>query len=139
MDDTPKKILIVEDDPFFSMILKGRLEKEGLVVFQAFDGEQALKMARENTPDMIILDLIIPKISGFEFLETIFSDPHLNRIPVIVASNLGQESDVEKAKQLGVIDYYVKVRTSVDDLGKMIKTMVMQLPQANNPQSNTPT
>lgn len=139
MEDTQKKILIVEDDPFFSMILKGRLEKEGLTVFQAFDGEQALKMARENTPDMIILDLIIPKISGFEFLETIFADPHLNRIPVIVASNLGQESDVEKAKQLGVIDYYVKVRTSVDDLGKMIKTMVTQLPQAKEPQSNTPT
>ncbi len=138
MEDIPKKILIVEDDPFFSMILKGRLEKEGLAVFQAFDGEQALKMARENTPDMIILDLIIPKISGFEFLETIFADPHLNRIPVIVASNLGQESDVEKAKQLGVVDYYVKVRTSVDDLGKMIKNMVMQLPKSNNSQSNTP-
>ena len=120
MDNTAKKILIVEDDPFFSMILKGRLEKEGIMVFQAFDGEQALKLARENTPDMIILDLIIPKLSGFEFLETIFADPHLNRIPVIVASNLGQESDIVKAKQLGVIDYYVKVRTSVDDLVKML-------------------
>jgi len=136
MESTAKKILIVEDDPFFSMILKGRLEKEGLGVLQAFDGEQALKMARESMPDMIILDLIIPKVSGFEFLETIFADPHLNRIPVVVASNLGQESDIQKAKQLGVIDYYVKVRTSVDDLAKMLKTMVEKMPYITNPQSN---
>lgn len=136
MESTAKKILIVEDDPFFSMILKGRLEKEGLAIFQAFDGEQALKMARENPPDMIILDLIIPKVSGFEFLETLFSDPHLNRIPVVVASNLGQESDIQKAKQLGVIDYYVKVRTSVDDLAKMLKSMVEKMPSPNSQQGS---
>ena len=90
MEGIAKNILIVEDDPFFSMILKGRMEKQGFAVRQAFDGEQALAMAREQAPDLIILDLIIPKLSGFEFLETIFSDPHLNRVPVVVASNLGQ-------------------------------------------------
>ncbi len=130
MEGAPKNILIVEDDPFFSMILKGRLEKEGFGIRQAFDGEQALQMAREQAPDLIILDLIIPKLSGFEFLETIFSDPQLNRVPVVVASNLGQESDIEKAKRLGVLDYYVKVRTSVDDLVKMLTNIVNQGPQA---------
>ena len=130
MEGATKNILIVEDDPFFSMILKGRLEKEGFMIRQAFDGEQALKMAREMTPDLVILDLIIPKLSGFEFLETIFSDPQLNKVPVVVASNLGQESDIEKAKRLGVLDYYVKVRTSVDDLVKILTNIVMNGPQA---------
>lgn len=130
MEGAPKNILIVEDDPFFSMILKGRLEKEGFTIRQAFDGEQALKMARELTPDLVILDLIIPKLSGFEFLETIFSDPQLNKVPVVVASNLGQDSDIEKAKRLGVLDYYVKVRTSVDDLVKMLTNIVVNGPQA---------
>lgn len=128
MADEPKDILIVEDDPFFSMILKGKMEKGGFSVRQAFDGEEALKLAREKTPDLIILDLIIPKLSGFEFLETVFSDPQLNRVPVVVASNLGQESDIEKAKQLGVLDYYVKVRTSVDDLVKMLTSIVNKPP-----------
>ncbi len=135
MEGIAKNILIVEDDPFFSMILKGRMEKQGFAVRQAFDGEQALAMAREQAPDLIILDLIIPKLSGFEFLETIFSDPHLNRVPVVVASNLGQESDIEKAKQLGVLDYYVKVRTSVDDLVKILTDIVNQGPQAEQQQA----
>lgn len=126
MDTTQKKILIVEDDPFFSMVLKGRLEKENFIVHQAFDGEEALKMAREDVPDLIILDLIIPKLSGFEFLETAFADPALNKVPVVVASNLGQDSDIEKAKRLGVLDYYVKVRTSVDDLVKMLTAIANQ-------------
>ncbi|TSC60205.1 MAG: hypothetical protein LiPW15_83 [Parcubacteria group bacterium LiPW_15] len=134
MEEIQKNILIVEDDPFFSMILKGRMEKQGFAVRQAFDGEVALTMAREQAPDLIILDLIIPKLSGFEFLETIFSDPQLNRVPVVVASNLGQESDIEKAKRLGVLDYYVKVRTSVDDLVKILTNIVNQGPQAANPQ-----
>lgn len=135
MEEIQKNILIVEDDPFFSMILKGRMEKQGFAVRQAFDGEQALAMAREQAPDLIILDLIIPKLSGFEFLETIFSDPQLNRVPVVVASNLGQESDIEKAKQLGVLDYYVKVRTSVDDLVKILTDIVNQGPQAEQQQA----
>lgn len=135
MADVPKDILIVEDDPFFSMILKGRMEKQGFSVRQAFDGEQALALAREKAPNLIILDLIIPKLSGFEFLETIFSDPQLNRVPVVVASNLGQESDIERAKRLGVLDYYVKVRTSVDDLVGIITNIVNQGQQTANPQT----
>jgi len=67
MDAVPKKILIAEDDSFFSMILKNRLQKEGFAVRQAFDGEEALSMAREEAPDLILLDLIIPKLSGLSF------------------------------------------------------------------------
>lgn len=117
----PKKILIVEDDRFFSMILKGRLEKEGFQVFQAFDGQEGLVIARQEVPDLIVLDLIMPKVSGFEFLQTIVSDPQLGAIPILVVSQLGQDSDVEKAKALGVREYYIKVQTSVEEFVERVK------------------
>jgi CheY-like chemotaxis protein len=117
-------VLIVEDDRFLSSILKGKLEKDGLTVLQAFDGSEALTVLKDQKPNLILLDLIMPKMSGFELLQTISADPELNRIPVVIASNLGQESDIEKAKTLGAVDYYVKVRTSIDELAEMVKKMV---------------
>lgn len=119
-----KKILIVEDDKFLSLVLKGRLEKEGVGVIQAFDGKEALDVLKKDIPDLILLDLIMPNMSGFEFLEILRQDPQYGTIPVVVISNLGQESDVEKAKSLGVIEYYVKVRTSIDDLILKIKNLL---------------
>lgn len=119
-----KKILIVEDDKFLSLVLKGRLEKEGVSVIQAFDGKEALDVLKKDIPDLILLDLIMPNMSGFEFLEILRQDPQYRTIPVVVISNLGQESDVEKAKSLGVIEYYVKVRTSIDDLILKIKNLL---------------
>lgn len=119
-----KKILIVEDDKFLSLVLKGRLEKEGVSVIQAFDGKEALDVLKKDIPDLILLDLIMPNMSGFEFLEILRQDPQYSTIPVVVISNLGQESDVEKAKSLGVIEYYVKVRTSIDDLILKIKNLL---------------
>lgn len=118
------KVLIIEDDHFLSSILKNRLEKEGFRVLQAFDGDEGLAMARKEKPDVVLLDLIMPKVSGFEVLEGIASDPELSRIPVMIASNLGQDSDIEKAKSLGAHDYYVKVRTSIDELAQMVKNVL---------------
>jgi two-component system alkaline phosphatase synthesis response regulator PhoP len=118
------KILIIEDDRFLSLVLKGRLEKEGFEIYQAFDGNEALEILKKNIPDMILLDLIMPNMSGFEFLESLRSDPQYASIPVVVVSNLGQESDIEKAKSLGVIEYYVKVRTSIDNLILNIKSLL---------------
>jgi DNA-binding response OmpR family regulator len=119
-----KKVVIVEDDHFLSSVLKSRLEKEGFLVLTAFDGDEGLAMVRKEKPDVVLLDLIMPKVSGFEVLEGISSDPELSTIPVMIASNLGQDSDIEKAKSLGAHDYYVKVRTSIDDLALMVKNLV---------------
>ena len=121
------KILIIEDDKFLSLILKGRLEKEGFKVFQAFDGNEALEILTKDIPDMILLDLIMPNMSGFEFLEVLRSDPQYASIPVVVVSNLGQESDMEKAKSLGVVEYYVKFRTSVDNLVLNVKSLLEKI------------
>src|SRR3989344_2362293 len=119
-----KKILLVEDDNFLSTILGNRLKKEGFVVLQALNGEEALSILKTERPSLIILDLILPKKSGFDVLETISADPQLNQIPVVVFSNLGQDSDIEKIKALGALEYRIKVRTSVDDFTGIVKDIV---------------
>lgn len=123
MADT-KSILIVEDDRFLSTLIKTRLDKEGFEVRQAFDGSEALTLLRTKVSDCIVLDLIMPKMSGFEFLETLSQDPALGKIPVIVLSNLAQDSDVEKAKRFGAKEYFVKVRISVDSIVTKIKELL---------------
>jgi len=122
---TDSKILIIEDDHFLSMLMKARLEKEGFQVTQAFDGEEALNILKKDRPSLIILDLIMPKISGFEVLETISVDPQFAKVPVIVLSNLGQESDIQKAKALGAVLHLTKVKTTIDDIVKSVKSLVV--------------
>lgn len=119
-----KKILVIEDDRFLSSLMKARLEKEGYKVSQAFDGEEALSLLRQLKPDLIIMDLIMPKVSGFELLENVSVDPQLNHIPIMILSNLGQESDIEKVKRLGAAKYFVKVKTSIDELVNHVKEML---------------
>ena len=112
-----KTILLVEDDVFLSNLLMTRLQKVGLRVIKAMTGEEALSILRgTDVPDLILLDIILPQKSGFEVLEEIQSDPNLNKAPVIITSNLGQESDVQKGRQLGVISYFIKAETPIDKL-----------------------
>lgn len=119
-----KKVMIIEDDRFLSSLIKARLEKDGLNIIQAFDGEEALKLLKQIKPDVMVLDLIMPKVTGFEVLEAVSISPELNRIPVVILSNLAQDSDIEKAKSLGAIEYFVKVRVSIDDLFNKIKSIL---------------
>jgi DNA-binding response OmpR family regulator len=116
-------ILIVEDEPFLASVLQLKLEKDNFKTFRAADGEEAINMLQEQgiKPDIILLDLILPKKNGFEVLETIRQDPQLEKIPVIIISNLGQPSDVERGKSLGVIDYFIKAKFSIDELVEKVK------------------
>ena len=122
-------ILLVEDDPFLSSILQLKLEKENFQVIRATDGEEALKFLIDQKlkPTLMLLDLILPKKNGFEVLETIRQDPLLEKLPVIIISNLGQPSDIERGKALGVIDYFVKARLSIDELVQKIKQETSQI------------
>jgi DNA-binding response OmpR family regulator len=123
------KILLVEDDQFLSALLKNRLEKEKFEVTLAHDGDGALQALRDMEPDLILLDIILPGKSGFEVLEEVQADPQLSDkkgVPVIVISNLGQESDVERGKELGVVDYFVKARISIDDLVKKVRNALAE-------------
>ncbi len=117
------KVLLVEDDQFLSALLKTRLEKEKFEVILAHDGQEALDLLKKNDPDIILLDIILPGKSGFDVLEEIHAGPEFQTkksIPVIIISNLGQESDMERGKELGVVDYFVKARISIDELVKKI-------------------
>lgn len=120
------KILLVEDDPFLSSLLKNRLLKEGLEVNLAKDGEEALNLLKLVKPDLILLDLILPKKSGFEVMEEIRNDPQMQsqELPIIIISNLGQPEDVTKGRELGAIEYFVKAKTSIDELVQKIKSFL---------------
>jgi DNA-binding response OmpR family regulator len=125
MPTDSKKIMIIEDDHFLSSLMKARLEKEGFTVIQAFDGEEAMEMLKAEIPALVILDLIMPKVTGFEVLQLISITPQLNTVPVVIVSNLAQDSDIEKARQLGAREYFIKVKVSIDDLVGKIKSLVV--------------
>jgi len=120
------KILLVEDDAFLSSLLKNRLQKENLEVSYAADGEEAINFLKSNSPSLILLDIILPKKSGFEVMEEIKNNPqmHGKEIPIIIISNLGQPEDIAKGRDLGAIEYFVKARTSIDELVKKIKVFL---------------
>lgn len=122
MDST--KVLIVEDEHFLSTILANRLKKEGFGIEQAFDGQEAIDKLGTEKPDLIVLDLILPRKSGFEVLENVSKDPQLSKVPVIILSNLGQQSDIEKARELGAFAYYIKVSTSIDNFVEVVRNMI---------------
>lgn len=119
-------ILLVEDDQFLSSLLKNRLTREGFTVAHADSGPAAIEILKTTRPDLMLLDLILPEKSGFEILEEIKSDPRLQgtKFPVIITSNLGQESDMAKGKDLGVVDYFVKARISIDEIVSKIKNVL---------------
>jgi len=123
MADAPK-VLIAEDDHFLSALLKAQMEKSNFTVKQVFDGQEALDSLHDFAPDIIILDIIMPTLSGFEFMEQTSIDPQFNHIPIIVLTNLGQESDINRAKQLGAVEYFIKARTSIDDVVASIKALL---------------
>jgi len=102
------KILIIEDDQFIRRICKNGLERSGFDVVTATEGEEGIEKAREQSPDLILSDLIMPHKNGFEMLEQIKKDEQLKDIPIIILSNLGQESDIQKIKKMGVVDYLIK-------------------------------
>jgi len=126
IEQPPKKevkgyILVAEDDRFYANIYKTKLAKEGYEVVVTGDGVQALKVAREKKPALIILDLIMPVKDGFETLKELKADAVLKSVKVVVLSNLGQEEDIEKAKDLGAADYLVKTNLSITEMMEKIK------------------
>jgi len=116
------KVLLIEDDKFLRTVLEKKLLNENIEVFSAVDGEEALEKLVSNKPDLILLDIILPKRSGFSILEEINKDPDLKQIPVLIISNLGQEEDIGKGLSLGAVEYFVKAKTSLEDLIKKIKS-----------------
>lgn len=120
------KVLLVEDDAFLSSLLRNRLQKENLEVNYAADGEEAIAFLQTNSPDLVLLDIILPKKSGFEVMEEIKNNPQMQgkEIPIIIISNLGQPEDIARGQDLGAIEYFIKARTSIDELVEKIKVFL---------------
>lgn len=107
-------VIVVEDETFLSKILSERLEDEGFKrVDVAGNGEEALQKIKTNPPSIILLDMILPKMNGFEVLQALKDDTTFANIPVLVLSNLGQDQDITQAKSLGAADYIVKSNFSM--------------------------
>lgn len=115
------KILLVEDDKFLRDLLTKRLSKEGFEIETAVDGEEGLKKVQETKPDLVLLDLILPGINGFDVLKKIRENPALSDVKIIVLSNLGQKEDVKRALDLGAQDYLVKAHFTLDEIIEKVK------------------
>jgi PleD family two-component response regulator len=119
-----KKILVAEDDKFLGNAYRVKLTKAGFDVKIATDGQEALDALSGFIPDLILLDLVMPVKDGFIVLETIKSDPVYKLIPVIVASNLGQKEDTDRAMKLGANDFIIKSDLSLNELVDKINTLL---------------
>lgn len=116
-----KKILFVEDESALQKTFSEILKQEGYEVISALDGESGLNLAKSEKPDLILLDLILPKMDGFEVLAELKNNPETKSIPVIVLTNLENIEDVDKAIQLGAMTYLVKAQYSLKDVIEKIK------------------
>jgi len=116
-----KTILIIEDDKFLRELIAKKLIKEGYEISEAVDGEEGMKKVKEEKPDLVLLDLILPGIDGFEVLSRMREESALASIPVIILSNLGQREDVEKGLRMGAVDYLIKAHFTPGEIIDKIK------------------
>ena len=117
----PQKVLIIEDDRFLRKIYKNKLEAEGFEVTEAIEGEEGLHKSVSDSPDLIVLDLMLPRKDGFDVLQDIKKNPQTKDIPVIILTVLGQESDIKRGLDLGATNYLIKGQTDLNQVVKVVK------------------
>lgn len=116
-----KKILLVEDDEVLASVYRARLEMEDFEVMEVHDGEQALTAALRYRPNLMILDAMMPKISGFDVLDILRNTPETMNLQIIMLTALSQESDRERAEKLGVDEYLVKSQVMISDVIEKVR------------------
>ena len=119
-----KRVLIIEDDSFLASLLTSALKRADFETSLAIDGEEGLKKLETEIPDIILLDLILPGIGGFEILEKIKKEDKTKKIPVIIISNLGSQEEIQKGLKSGANAYLVKASILPDDVIKKIKEIL---------------
>jgi len=117
-------VLLVEDDVFLTNIYKTKFEMEKFHVVHASNGEEGLDMAKKKNPDIILLDILMPKMDGFMVLEALKKDDATKDIPVILLTNLGQKDDVEKGLEMGAVDYLIKAHFKPSETVSKIKKIL---------------
>jgi len=119
-----KKILIIEDDKFVRELIAQKLTEEGYEALMTVDGEEGMVQIKEKKPDLVLLDLILPGIDGFEVLSRMKADPNLAQIPVVILSNLGQKEEIERGLKLGAIDYMIKAHFTPREIIEKINSVL---------------
>lgn len=117
-------VLIVEDDSFLANIYKTKFEMEGFKVNIAEDGEAGLNEAKKKKPDIVLLDILLPKMDGFTVLEHLKADAEVKDIPVILLTNLGQKDDVDKGLDMGAVDYLIKAHFKPSETVEKVKKVL---------------
>lgn len=118
------KILIIEDDPLMSRLYQKAFTFEGYQVVTAFDGEEGWEKMKQENPNLILLDIMMPKMNGLQFLEKMKKDPDYKKIPVVCLTNLADQHDAEKALLLGAVKYIVKSEYEPKQTVNMIKEIL---------------
>lgn len=121
MSTKKQTIVIAEDEKFLLKAYRIGLEKEGYEVFIAEDGKTAVKLIQDHKPDLILLDVMMPRMNGYEVIKKIQERPELKAIPVVILSNLSQTTDQEIGKSLGVKDYIIKSDHSLKEVVEKVK------------------
>lgn len=116
-----KKILIVEDDPLLVKMYNAKFENEGFIVFTADDGVSGLDLALKEKPDFIVLDIMMPQMSGLDLLENLRKDAAGKNIPVLILTNLSGADEEKKAKDLGVKEYLLKTNLTPGEIAEKVK------------------
>lgn len=117
-------ILLVEDDTFLANIYKTKFEMEKFKISIAENGETGWEEAKKKKPDIILLDILLPKMDGFAVLEKLKADSELKQIPVILLTNLGQKDDVEKGLELGAVDYLIKAHFKPSEVVEKVRKVL---------------
>jgi len=117
-------VLLVEDDRFLRRACEKSLRRHGFAVFTAADGEEALRAVRAEPPDLILLDILMPKLTGIEVLRALRSNEKTRAIPVLILTNSSKETDIREIETLGVAGYLVKANLSLKELGSQVKQVL---------------
>ena len=119
-----KTILLIEDDPFLIDIYSTKLKEAGFTIEVAIDGEEALRKVKEKNPDLVVLDIVLPQIDGWEILKKIKSEDKFRNLKIIILSNLGQKEEVEKGISLGATKYLIKAHYTPSQIVEEIKKVL---------------
>ena len=119
-----KKILLVEDEKIMINLLQKKLTQEGYDVKVAVNGEEGLKAMKEEKPDIVLLDIIMPKMGGFEVMEEMGKDPVLREIPIVIISNSGQPVELDKARELGAKDWLIKTEFDPQEVVEKVEKQI---------------
>ena len=119
-----KNILIIEDDDFFRELIRKKLLSEDFDVIEAVDGEKGIEVMRNKRPDLVLLDLLLPNMDGFEVLSKVKLDASISSTPIIILSNLGQQEDIERGLKLGASDYLIKSQFDIDQVVDKIRNIL---------------